>query len=436
MLVGIIVLLFALILIGVPIAYSFGIASALALVLSQFGDLSVLIGRSFGTLDAFTLMAIPFFIFAGDIMKEGEISKNLIEVVYKIVGKVKASFAQVTVLASALFGAISGSSAATVAAIGGILIPEMIKRGYKREYAVAVASSAGFLGIIIPPSVPLIVYALNANVSVAKLFLAGIGPAILFIIGFLMINRIFYHKNIVEPEAGSENGLMDNPLTDVVKQKGNTFLRALPALIMPLIIIGGIYSGRFTPTESGAIAAIYGILVSMFFYKSINFKKLINISGNSAVTSAIILFIMALAGVFGWLMTINKLPTMFANFITSISDNPIIILLILNVIYLFLGMFLETITAIVITTPIVLPLIMALNIDLVHFGIIQTVNLSIGLITPPMALNLLIASKIGNISVLKSSKAIVPYLIVSIIILMLVTYIPEIALFLPNLLLD
>ncbi|MFC0271772.1 TRAP transporter large permease [Metabacillus herbersteinensis] len=435
-------LFFFLVLIGIPIAFSFGIGALFHWLVNDPSNTIVLVTKSFGSLDSFSLMAIPLFILAGDIMKEGDISKHLINLINGMLRKIKGALAHVTVIASLFFGAISGSSAATVAAIGGIMIPEMIKKGYSRENAVVVTAAAGFLGVLIPPSIPLIIYGFNAEVSIAKLFLGGIVPGILMAIGFMIVNRFMYNKQIKNNEVAASLEKVTNEASTGQIQldpEGNkslkkNFLNALPALLMPVIVLGGIYSGIFTPTESGAIAALYGILVSCLLYRSIGLKKLVFISGNSTLMSAIILLIIGLAGVFGWLITTEQVPMKLAEAVTSLTTNPYVILLMLNIIYLILGTFLETITAIVITTPIFLPLVLAVGIDPIHFGVIQTVNLAVGLITPPMALNLLMASKIGDIPVLQTVRALVPYFVVAIIVLFIVTYVPGIVLFLPNLL--
>ena len=437
-----IILFFVLVLIGIPIAFSFGISALLHWVISDPSNTIVLVTKSFASLDSFSLMAIPLFILAGDIMKEGDISKHLINLINGMVGKVKGALAHVTVIASLFFGAISGSSAATVAAIGGIMVPEMIKKGYARDHAVVIAAVSGMLGVLIPPSIPLIIYGFNAEVSIAKLFLGGIVPGFLMAMGFMIVNRIVYNKHstnieVVASQEKEENGTSTDQIQLEPKGKNRykkNILNAFPALLMPVIVLGGIYSGIFTPTESGAVAALYGILVSVFLYRSIGLKKLIFVSGNSTLMSAIILFIIGIAGVFGWLITTEQVPMKLAEAVTGFTTNPYVILLMLNIIYLFLGTFMETITAIVITTPIFLPLILAVGIDPVHFGIMQTVNLSVGLITPPMALNLLMASKIGDISILQTVRSLIPYFVVAIIVLLIITYVPGIVLFLPNLL--
>lgn len=429
---------FTLVIIGVPVAYSFGFSSLIYIFVVLAENSSVLITRSFGAIDSFALMAIPFFIFAGDIMKEAKISNHLINFLSIFTRKIKGALSHLTVIASTFFGAISGSSAATVAAIGGVMIPEMVKKGYDRNFAVAIAAASGFLGILIPPSVPLIVYGLNAEVSVSRLFLGGIVPGLLMALGFMLVNHFSIKKyKLTDNIDELANDEIEIEQSKQKKRKNSSLIfPAIPAILMPLVILGGIYSGIFTPTESGAIAVVYGILAAFFYYKSITGKKLLQIAGRSAVTSAVILIMVSLAGVFGYIITVERLPSFLAETILAWTNNMMVILLLLNIIYLILGTFMETITAIIITTPIFLPLVQMMGIDLVHFGIIQTTNLCIGLITPPMALNLLMASKIANVSVMKATKPLLPYLFVSIVVLVLVTYVPEITLFLPNLLLN
>ncbi|MGK7376948.1 TRAP transporter large permease [Planococcus sp. 1R117A] len=424
--VGFILLFFVLVVVGIPIAFSFGISALLYLLLEMPNNLTILVSQSFSALDSFVLLAIPLFVFAGDVMKRGGISRTIVDFTYFFVKKIKGGLAHVTVIASGFFGAISGSSAATVAAIGGIMIPEMMKRGYDRKYAVAVSSAAGILGIIIPPSIPMIIYAMATNVSVARLFLAGIIPGLMLIVAFVIVNIFMESKYRTEE-------IPEEVVVETDKKKKKPW-HAVPALFMPVLVLGGIYLGIFTPTEAGAVALIYGVIVGIFYYKELNFKNLMQTSRESAYTSALIMLIISMAGIFGWLITTQRIPELFTAFIMSITDEKFLILLILNIFYLILGSFLETITAILITTPIFLPLIVMLDIDLIHFGIIQTLNLAIGLITPPMALNLLVASRISGVPMLDAVKPLLPYLLATLIVLQLVTYVPEISLFLPNLL--
>ncbi|KKM09077.1 C4-dicarboxylate ABC transporter permease [Clostridiales bacterium PH28_bin88] len=415
------------VLVGLPIAFSFGVASLLYL-LSQSMPLTVLVSRTFGAIDSFPLMAIPFFVYSGDLMKGGGISKALTDFVYALIGRVKGALAHVTVIACLFFGAISGSSAATVAAIGGIMIPEMTSRGYNRAYASAIAAAAGFLGILIPPSIPLVVYGLNASASIGELFLGGVGPGLVMGFAFMIVNYLTVDKY-------QESSREEQALDEKAIRPWEATKQAIPALIMPVIILGGIYGGVFTPTEAGAVAVIYAILVGGLYYRIIERKNFLSISKDSAVTSSIILIIIAFAGIFGWVITTRQVPNMVAEFVTGMTTNKYVILLLINVFLLFLGMIMETVTAIVITTPILLPLVTRVGVDPVHFGVVMVVNLCVGLITPPMALNLLLASRIGKVSISEIVKPLWPYLWVAVAVLFLVTYVPSITLFLPNLLL-
>lgn len=424
----VIILFLFLVFLGIPIVFSFGISSFVFLITNMPSNVVVLVSRSFGAVDSFPLMAIPFFILAGDIMKEGRISRYLIDFVNLFVGKIKGSLSHVTVLACTFFGAISGSSAATVAAIGGVMIPEMIKRGYDRNFAVALCAASGFIGILIPPSIPLIVYGMNAQVSVAKLFLGGVGPGLVMTAAFMIVNYFMVLK------YGPKRETDGSYLAEILANRRSTTTKAIPALLMPIIILGGIYSGAFTPTEAGAVSILYGVMVSAFYYRSLGPKEFLSVSGGSALTSSVILCIISLAGVFGWVITIQRIPALITDMVTSMTQSPVVVLLMLNIFYLILGCFMETVTAIVITTPMFLPLIQAMGIDLVHFGVIQTVNLCVGLITPPMALNLLLASKIGGVPIADVIRPLIPYLITAIVVLLIVTYVPAITLFLPNLL--
>ena len=412
---------FVLVITGLPIAFSFGVSSLI--FLCRDSNFTILISRTFGGVDSFALLAVPFFIYAGDLMKEGGISRSLISVADKLIGSLKGGIGHVCIVTSCFFGAISGSSAATVAAIGGIMIPEMEKRGYEKRYAVAIASAAGFLGIMMPPSVPLIIYGLNAQISVLSLFLGSLVPGILVTVAFMAVN---YNQ----VEKYSQQAKIDET---VGEYQGNQ-KSVIPAVLMPVWILGGIYSGICTPTEAGAVAVFYGFFVSAFYYRTLKLKQFLEITTGSATTSAIILVIIAFASVFGWIMTTEQLPSLLRDSVTSITNNKYVILLMLNIFYLIIGAFMETITAIVITTPLFLPLVTSVGVDPVHFGIIQQLNLCVGLITPPMALNLLIGSKIGNIKIEKVIKPLMPYLVTSIIMVLIVTYIPALSTWLPDLL--
>ena len=414
-----------LIFLGIPVAFSFAIAGLLYVFITGDFDPSNLVTIAFGGLDSFVLMAVPFFIFAGDLMKHGGITSKLIGFSRLFFGKKKSALGGIAVLTSTFFGAISGSSAASVAAVGSIMVPEMEKEGIKKTYSSALIAASGFIGILIPPSIPLIIYGLSSGASIGDLFLAGIIPGIIVTVVFVVINIIM-----------TKSSLEDNSvISNVHVPKSNFFKQALdavPGLLLPVIILGGIYSGIFTPTEAAAIAVVYGFIIGKFIYKSFTFKELPKIALESAITSATILIIIGFASFFGRLMTLYQVPATISNFLMSLTENTIILLLLINLLLLFLGMFLETSTAIMILTPILLPLAARLGVDPVHFGIIMIMNLSIGLITPPMALNLFVASQVSNLSIDKLVKPIMPFLIASIFILILLTLVPSLSMMLPN----
>lgn len=417
------ILFLVLIFLGIPVAFSFALAGLFYVFVTGDFDPNNLVTVAFGGLDSFVLMAVPFFVFAGDLMKHGGITSKLIDFSKLFFGKKKSALGGITVLTSTFFGAISGSSAASVAAVGSIMVPEMEKSGYKKTYATALNAASGYIGILIPPSIPLIIYGLASGASISDLFLAGIIPGILVAISFILLNIFLSKRNIDEKEK----------MVKISKSKTKQFISAIPGLLLPIIILGGIYSGKFTPTEAAAVAVIYGFLVGKFVYKSFTWRQVPKIALESAVTSATILIIIGFASFFGRLMTLYQVPQQISDLLISITSNPILLLILINIFLLFLGMFIETSTAIMILTPILLPLTMELGIDPVHFGIIMVMNLAIGLITPPMSLNLFVASQVSNISIGKLVKPIMPFLLVSIVILLLLTFIPSLSMLLPNL---
>ncbi len=417
-----------LVIIGLPIAFSFGASSLLFFIFADSPPV-ILVSRAFGQIDSFALMAIPFFILCGDLMREGGVSSALVDFIQSFIGRVKGVLAQVTVASSAFFGAISGSGPATVAAIGGIMIPEMNRHGYNPYFSVAVSASSGYLGILIPPSIPFIIYGLNSQTSIGALFLAGTIPGIITALGFMVVNHLIvdkYKKSEIHGDKGSLEGIYR--LSKVAATK-----RALIAIITPVIILGGIYAGIFTPTEAGAVAVVYGFLAAVFYYKGINSKNIFSVVSASSITAGVILILIAFAGVFGWIITTQQIPSMITQKMLSITENRYIILLLINILLLFLGMIMETVAAIVITTPILLPIMNHIGVDPIHFGVILIYNLGVGMITPPMAVNLLVGCKIGKTDVTGVIKPLVPYCICAVLILFLITFVPFFSLWLPSL---
>ncbi|WP_085991158.1 TRAP transporter large permease [Oceanobacillus senegalensis] len=412
-------LLIALFLIGVPIAIALGTSASAIFLIEGNVSLIVIMQRMFNSIDSFPLLAIPFFILAGKLMESGGISKRLIHLANVIFGRIKGGLAIVSIVACAFFAAISGSAAATTAAIGGLLIPAMVKRGYDKDFSTAVQAAGGTIGIMIPPSVPLVLYGVAAGVSIGDLFIAGIVPGILVTMSLIILVYIISLRN----GYGGEEAYT---FKDFVK----AFFDAILALLMPVIILGGIYGGVFTPTEAAVVAVVYGLVVGLFIYREIKWKELSQIFTSSVITSAVILFIIAGAAVFGYYLTRERVPREMVDFMLGITDNWIFALLILNLLLLIVGTFLETSAAIIILTPILTPIATALGIDLVHFGIIMIVNLAIGFITPPVGVNLFVASNIAGTKIEKLIRAIIPFILVMIIDVIILSFIPGISLFL------
>ena len=369
--------------------------------------------RMFTQLDNTTLMAVPFFILAGNIMAEGGISDRLIGFFELLLKRLPGRLACISVVASGFFGAISGSNPATVAAIGGITAPRMIQKGYPPEKAAAIAASSGTLGVVIPPSIPMVTYAVTASVSIISMFEAGWVPGIMLIVGLCIANAIMCKK-------------YDS--VDTTKYPAKTYLirfkDAFLALLMPVIILGGIYGGIFTPTESAAVACIYALIVSCFVFRELNLKQLYKIFKDSCISSAVVLFVVGMSAPFAWFMTSENIPTMISTAVMSTFHNKFVILLAMNLLLLFLGCFLETQSIILLVTPILLPMATALGVSPVALGLIIIVNTSIGMITPPMAVNLFVATGICKTTVGAVSKKIIPYLLLEFGILLLYTYIP------------
>ena len=407
-------ILFLMLFVGVPIAICLGIAAAVTMVLTgNVQYLAAIPTRMFTQLDSFTLMAVPFFILAGNIMAEGGISARLIGFLELLLKRLPGRLACISVVGSGFFGAISGSNPATVAAIGGITAPRMIQKGYPPEKAAAIVASSGTLGVVIPPSIPMVTYAVTAGVSVVSMFAAGWLPGIMLIIGLCITNAITCrHYDSVDTTKYPP------------KEYFIRFKDAILALLMPVIILGGIYSGIFTPTESASVACVYALVVSFFVYKELTLKKLYKILLDSCISSAVVLFVVSMSQPFAWFMTTENIPTMISNAVMSIFSNRFAMLLAMNLLLLFLGCFLETQSIILLVTPILLPMASYIGLSEIALGLIMIVNTSIGMITPPMAVNLFVASGITKTRIGAVSKKIVLYLVVEFGILLLYTYVP------------
>lgn len=419
--------------IGLPIAFAFAIAAILYIFFVGDTPLNYdsLVTVAFGGLDSFVLMAIPFFIFAGDLMKQGGIVRRLIDFSSLFMsGKGHAGIGNTAILGSTFFGAISGSSAASVAAIGSVMLPEMEKKGYSRPDGAALIAASGYIGILIPPSIPLILYGLASSASIGDLFLAGIVPGFLAATLFMCVNVILVRRKRGISVETEHKGTTIEP---IAPNRWRVFVEALPGLFLPVVILGGIYGGVFTPTEAAAVAVAYSLIVGLFVYRSFSLRDVPRIALESAVTSATIMIIIGFAAFFGRLMTMEQIPAMISATMLGITADPVMLMLLIMIFLLFLGMFVETATVIVITTPILLPLVQQLGIDPVHFGVIMIVNLSVGLITPPMALNLFVTSRVSELPIKALVFPIIPYVITSLVLLAIVVMFPSLSLFLPNL---
>ncbi len=421
---------FALVLLGAPIALCLGIASLIVLeYLPGTPTVTLLIKSAVTAADSFPLVAIPLFVLAGEIMQRGGLSARIVRSAYTLVGRFKAGLAYVNVLASMFFAAISGSSPATVAAIGSIMVPEMEKAGYKRPFSAALTAASGIIGVMIPPSIPFIIYGVAANQSIGKLFLAGVLPGVLFGLGFMLLSRLIISSNMLEGSKLSEFKKEGAALA----AKGHGLREnAIWALIVPIIILGGIYGGVFTPTEAAGVAVVYALVVSLYIYRNLKWKDMWEILLRSSVTSVVCLVMVVMASSFGRLLTLQRVPVDIANFIISISHNPVIVLILINLMLLIAGMFMETIALIIILTPILLPIATQVGVDPIHFGVIMTVNLAIGFCTPPLGANLFIATGVAEVKLEDLIRKIVPFIITMIVMLMMVTFIPQLSMWLPS----
>ena len=401
-----------LLLLGVPVGFTIAIAAFITLVAGDVPAL-MMVQRIFTAQDSFSLIAVPFFILAGDLMSKGAVSKVLVEFAESLLGWIRGGLTIVSVLAGMFFAAISGSGAATTAAVGATLIPELEKRGYHVDKSAALIAAAGTIGVVIPPSVPMVLYAVIAEQSVNTLFRNGFIPGITMGVILIVIALV---------EARKLNYPKGTPLS--VKNVLRTFLHAVWGILMPLIILGGIFSGYFTPSEAADVAVIYSILIGFFVYRDLTPKGLMEIMKNSAKTSSVIMLIIGFSGPFGWVLANWKIPEMISKAVLSVSSNTYIILFLIGLIILVAGVFMETSSAIILLTPVFLPLVKAMGVNLVHLGVVFAVGLAIGMITPPVAINLFVASGITGLPMTKISKAIIPYLIGLIVVFFVILYAP------------
>lgn len=416
---------FVFLILGMPVAFSLGISGLIYLV---GGDAGVEITnffpqRLFRSMDSYPLLAIPMFVLAGELMGISIIAR-LIEFSKSIIGNIKGSLAYVTVLASLLFGGITGVSIAATVAIGTLMIPSMLKDGFSRSQSASIIAASSTLGTIIPPSIPMIVYALAVSgTSISDMFLGGIGPGVLLALFFMIIARILIRKN----EFTNVN---EEPIS--FKRFLVAFKESIWAILMPIIIIGGIVSGIFTPTESAAIAVAYALFVGFFINKDLKFEHLPQFMIRSGIITSVVLFLMGMANIVSWIITVNNLHVKLSDSITNITTNPIIFMFIVVAILLFAGMFLDASPIIIMLAPILSPIAVEFGIDPVHFGVVFVITIVMGMITPPVGIVLFVAASVSKETFPNIARHTVPYLAVSLLMISLIIFFPQLVLFVPS----
>ena len=413
------ILLLTLFLLNVPIAIAIGLASVSVMMIGSDFSLMVVIQRMFSGADSFHLMAVPLFMYAGLLMEKGGISERLINLANALVGWLPGGLAAVTIVSAMFFAGISGSAAADTAAVGGLLIPAMRGSGYRADFAAAVQAAGGSIGVIIPPSIPMIIFGFLTGASIGKLFAAGILPGIL--IGLTLIAT----ATLISVKHGykAQNIFSTKAVFTALRQ-------ALLSLGAPIIVLGGILFGIFTATESAAIAVAYALTVGMFIYKKIRFRDLSTVFIEGSIIAAVVMFIISTASVFSWIAAIEDLPARLAETLFSISDNPIILLLLINLLLLIAGTFVETTAALILLVPMIVTMVPALGIDLIHLGVIVVTNLAIGMLTPPMGICLIVSGAISGEHIGAISRRIVPFLLILIVDLLIISFYPPLSMWL------
>ena len=414
--------LFLLFLLKMPIGFSLMISSILVMVLTGTG-LEMVPKRLFTSCDSFAFMAVPFFILAGTLMSQGGISRRLCNFINSVLGRFPGGLGLVSVVACMFFAAISGSSAATTAAIGGMMIPEMVKRKYDKDFSAAINAAGGTIGVIIPPSIPFVTYGVLTGCSISTLFMAGFMPGVLMGLALMVVVVIISMKKGYK---------------DTTKFSGREILKffwdALLAMLMPVIVLGGIYTGWFTPTEAAVVAVMYGVVVGMFVYRNITPKSLMKILRDASASTAQVMILICAASLFGYVLTAHRIPDAIATFILGLSSNKWVILLLINLLLLVVGTFLDTTAAIIILVPILFPIINTIGVDPIHFGMILCVNLAVGFVTPPFGTCLFVACGVADTSLGAITKKILPFIAALLVVVALVTLCEPISLFLPKLL--
>ncbi|SDK95482.1 TRAP transporter large permease [Lacicoccus qingdaonensis] len=426
---NIIIILFAVLLvcflIGVPIAISLGAAAIVAIWFGTDLPINLIAQKAFTSLDSFSLLAIPFFILAGILMGRGGISKRLLAMATALVGWIRGGLSLVTIVACMFFAAIAGSGPATVAAIGSFMIPAMIDNKYHKGFSAGVPAAAGSIGVIIPPSIPFVVYGAVGSVSVGAMFMAGILPGILIGAALLITAYLISKKRGYKPQEGAEKLVFK----DVLKASWD----AKWALFVPVIILGGIYGGVFSPTEAAVTAVVYAIIVGVFIHKELDWKGMYDAFMETILINATTMIIISFSVSFAFFMTLEQIPNTIADGLMQLTSNPIFILIIIIILLLIVGMFIDTISALIILTPILLPVVTSVGIDPVHFGVILVVALAIGFVTPPLGVNLFVASSVGKVKFEQVATGVMPFVLIMIVCLLIIAFIPAISMFLPGL---
>jgi tripartite ATP-independent transporter DctM subunit len=416
------ILFFVLLAIGIPVFIVLGLTGIIYMFDSGNTDLFISIPQQlFSSLESFNMLAIPLFILAGELMNFGGITTRLVTFAKSIIGHFKGGLAYVNVVANTFLASILGSSLAQTAMMSRVMVPAMEKEGYDRTFSTSTTAAAAMMGPIIPPSMTFIIFSVSAETSIGTMFLAGIVPGVLLAISFILLIAYYGYK-------------LDLPKSDKssIAEIGKSFLSVIPALAVPLIIIGGIMTGAFTATESAAVACLVAFLAGIFFYKELNVKDIPKVLTHTGLTTATVTTIIAMATIFGYSITFERVPQLITEWMVTITENPLIFLLLINLLLLLVGMVLDGIASLIILTPILAPVASLYGIDLVHFGVIMCLNLVIGSLTPPVGAGLFIASSVAEVKYESLVRGMVPFLVVAIIVLFIVTYWPELILWNPN----
>ena len=420
--------LFVLLVIGVPVGFAIGGATMLSMLLCS--DLNMVVNAQYcySGIFSFTVMAIPFFMLAGTIMSTGGIAKRIVNFASALIDFVNGAIGCVSIIACMFFGALCGSGMATASAIGSMMIPEMKKKGYDPAYAATIICFGGIVGPIIPPSLSFVLYGASTNTSIPKLFLAGVLPGILIGVIFVCANIIMCTMSGTDLRKNSQTVVEKVPMgismMNRLKNIGKATAEGFWALLAPVIILGGIYSGIFTPTEAACVSVIYSIIISLFVYKDMDLKGLYDTFLSTSVLNGATSFLLGTSTVFSTFMTFEKVPQMITEFLTGVSDNPYIVLMFINVFLLIVGCFLDTVPAIIVMAPMLLPTVEAMGINPIHFGVIMAVNLALGLCSPPYGCNLFVGAAVAKIKMESMFKYSIPYFLIGIFALLLITYIP------------